>query len=122
MNAHAQLDDTLLSKGFFFDSFSLERFSYVFTIFGVVSDQISTRIGLLNPNIVEFNPITRFLISVNAWFVFDMLILGVMIGASYFFLRKISVKNSNYILVYPILFGLFRLFSTFLNLQIILGI
>jgi hypothetical protein len=51
-----------------------------------------------------------------------MLVLGITIGSTYFFLRKISVKNSNCILVYPILFGLFRLFATFLNLQIILGI
>jgi hypothetical protein len=104
------------------DSFSLERFSYVFATVGVVGDQISTRIGLLNPNIVESNPIARFLISVNAWFIFDMLFLGVTIGASYFFLRRVGVKNSNFILVYPILFGFFRLFATFLNLQIIFGI
>jgi membrane-anchored protein YejM (alkaline phosphatase superfamily) len=71
---------------------------------------------------VESNPITRFLISVNAWFIFDMFVLGIMIGSSYLFLRKISVNNSNYILVYPILFGLFRLLGTLLNLKIILGI
>ena len=112
----------MLSKGFFFGSFSLERFSYVFAIFGVVSDQISTRFGLLNPNIVESNPITRFLISANAWFIFDIMFLGIMIGASYIFLRKISLKNNDCILVYPILFGFFRLFSAFLNLQTILGI
>jgi membrane-anchored protein YejM (alkaline phosphatase superfamily) len=89
---------------------------------GVVGDQISTRIGLLNPNIMEFNPITRFLISVNAWFIFDMLILGITIGASYLFLRKVNVKNSAFILVYPILIGSLRLFATVLNLQIILSI
>ena len=112
----------MFSRGFFFDTFSLERFSYVLATLGVIGDQISTRIGLLNPNIVESNPITRFLISVNSWFIFDMLILGITIGASYFFLRKVSVKNGKCILVYPILFGFFRLFATFLNLQIILGI
>ena len=114
--------DTLFSRNFFFDSFSLERFSYVFATLGVIGDQISTRIGLLNPNIVESNSITRFLISVNAWFIFDILVLGITIGASYLFLRKVSVKNSNCILVYPILFGVFRLSATVLNLQILLGI
>ena len=114
--------DILFSRGFFLDSFSLESYSYVFATLGVIGDQISTRIGLLNPNVVESNPITRYLISVNAWFIFDMLILGITIGASYFFLRKVSVKNGKCILVYPILFGFFRLFATFLNLQIILGI
>ncbi len=112
----------MFSRGFFFDSFSLERYSYVFATLGVVGDQISTRIGLFNPNVVESNPITRYLISVNAWFIFDMLVLGIMIGVSYFFLRKVRVKNGKCILVYPILFGFFRLFATFLNLQIILGI
>ena len=112
----------MLSKGFFFESFSLERYSYVFATLGVIGDQLSTRIGLLNPNIVESNPITRFLISVNAWFLFDMLSLGIMIGASYLFLRKASVKNRNFILVYPILFGVFRLVATVLNLQVMLGI
>ncbi len=114
--------ETLFSRGFFFDSFSLERYSYVFAALGVVGDQISTRIGLFNPNVVESNPITRYLISVNAWFIFDMLVLGITIGASYFFLRKVNVKNGNCILIYPILFGFFRLFATVLNLQIILGI
>ena len=112
----------MFSRGFFFDTFSLERFSYVLATLGVIGDQISTRIGLLNPNIVESNPITRFLISVNAWFIIDMLILGITIGASYFFLRKVNVKNSDCILIYPILFGFIRLFSAFLNLQTILGI
>lgn len=112
----------MFSRDFFFDTFSLERFSYVLVTLGVIGDQISTRIGLLNPNIVESNPITRFLISVNAWFIFDMLILGITIGTSYFFLRKVNVKNGTCILVYPILFGFFRLFATVLNLQTILGI
>jgi hypothetical protein len=112
----------LFSRGFFFDTFSLERFSYVLATLGVIGDQISTRIGLLNPNIVESNPITRFLISVNSWFIIDMLILGITIGTSYFFLRKVKVKNSDCILIYPILFGFFRLFSAFLNLQTILSI
>ena len=114
--------DILFSRGFFFDSFSLESYSYVFATLGVIGDQISTRIGLLNPNVAESNPITRYLISVNAWFIFDMLVLGITIGASYFFLRKVSVKKGKYILVYPILFGFFRLFATVLNLKIILGI
>ncbi len=87
-----------------------------------LSNQISTRIGLLNPNVVESNPISRYLISVNAWLIFDMLVLGITIGASYIFLRKDSVKKGKYILVYPILVGLFRLFATVLNLQTILGI
>ncbi len=112
----------MFSRGFFFDSFSLERYSYVFATLGVVGDQISTRIGLFNPNVVESNPITRYLISVNAWFIFDMFVLGIMIGVSYFFLRKVRVKKGTCILVFPILFGFFRLFATFLNLQIILGI
>ena len=114
--------DTLSSRGFFFDSFSLERYSYIFAALGVIGDQVSTRIGLFNPNIMESNPITRYFISVKAWFIFDMLVLGIMIGISYFFLRKVSVKNGKCILAYPVLFGLFRLFATFLNLQIILGI
>ncbi|MHA2237328.1 MAG: hypothetical protein ACXAB2_03030 [Candidatus Hodarchaeales archaeon] len=112
----------MLNTGFFFDSFSLERYSYVLATLGVVGDQISTRIGLLNPDIVEFNPIVRFLISVNAWFFFDLLVLGITIGTSYFFLRKVNVKYNTCILVYPILFGFLRLFVTVLNLQIILGI
>ena len=112
----------MLSEDFFFDSFSFERYSYVFAALGVIGDQLSTRIGLLNPNIMESNPITRFLISVNAWFLFDMMVLGIMIGASYLFLRKTSVKNRNFILVYPILFGVFRLVATVLNLKILLGI
>jgi len=116
------LFDILFNKGSFFDSFSFESYSYVFATLGVIGDQISTRIGLLNPNVVESNPISRYLISVNAWLIFDMLVLGITIGASYIFLRKVSVKKGKYILVYPILVGLFRLFATVLNLQTILGI
>ena len=114
--------DILFNRGSFFDSFSLESHSYVFATLGVIADQISTRIGLLNPNVAESNPISRYLISVNAWLIFDILILGITIGASYFFLRKVSVKKGKYILVYPILIGFFRSFATVLNLQTILGI
>ena len=86
-----------------FDSFSLERFSYLFASLGVASDQISTRIGLLNPNIVESNPITRLLISANSWLIFDMIILGFTILSSHIFLRNENGKNRKYILICPII-------------------
>ena len=84
-------------------SVSFERVSYVLAAFGVFGDQLSTKIGLLNSNIVESNLVARFLMSFNVWFLFDFIILSVMIGSSYIFLRKSEVQNSYFILVFPFL-------------------
>jgi hypothetical protein len=103
-------------------SFSFERFTYIIASLGVICDQLSTRLGLTYPNIIESNVITRFLMKVNLWLVYDLSLLSITILTSYFFIRIGNWKNKQLVLLYPMIFGLFRLFVSLLNFQTILSV
>ena len=99
---------------------SSEHISYLVSIFGVVGDQITTRLSLNRPYIIESNPLTRMLIEHNVWLVFDVFMLALLMGLSSSFVRKVREPSARMILVFPLFLGVFRLVAAIWNLQFLL--
>jgi uncharacterized membrane protein SirB2 len=94
---------------------SSEIVAYITAILGMVSDQMSTRLGLMLPNVFESNPFVASLLSQGLWLPFDLLILITSIVLPLFFMRVTSFEDKNMILTFPLIFGVIRIFASVSN-------
>ena len=62
---------------------SYRRLTVLFLLLGVATDQISTRVALTHPEIVESNPTTLALIDLKLWLAVDIFISTCMILVCY---------------------------------------
>ena len=94
---------------------SSEIIAYITAILGMVGDQTSTRLGLMLPNVFEFNPFVAFLISRGLWLPFDLLMLTISIVLPLFLGRITSFKGKSVVLTFPLIFGVIRILVTVSN-------
>jgi hypothetical protein len=100
--------------------YSVEGIAYLTALAGIVSDHLSTRVGLLCPRIRELNPFTVFLRQKGLWLPFDVLLLFVSLGLPALLMRKWRFRGRWAILAFPVLFGLARLFAAMHNVIMII--
>lgn len=99
---------------------SSEHISYLVAVFGVVGDQTTTRLSLDRCDIIESTPLTGMLIEHNVWLVVDVFMLGLLIGISSIFVRKVKTHSSRMILAFPLFLGVFRLVAAIWNFHVLL--
>ena len=99
---------------------NIEGIAYRLVALGISLDHLSTRIGLLNPMIWEFNQFTVHLARNNLWLPFDVFMLSVAIAIPAFFIRRTSLDGRNVMLLFPLLFGAARLGAALHNFALIL--
>jgi hypothetical protein len=98
---------------------SSQNIACLVAIFGVLGDQLTTRIGLTIPGLHESNTITSTLMGLRLWLPIDLLLLAITIGTPTILARRCNLKNRYLSLFYPLLLGTCRLISTVWNLLLI---
>ena len=98
---------------------NLEGIAYRLVALGIALDHLSTRIGLLNPMIREFNQFTVHLAQNNLWLPFDAFMLSVAIAIPALFIRRTSLDGRRVMLLFPLLFGAARLGAALHNFALI---
>jgi hypothetical protein len=98
---------------------NIEGIAYRLVALGIALDHLSTRIGLLNPMIREFNQFTVHLAQNNLWLPFDAFMLSVAIAIPALFIRRTSLDGRRVMLLFPLLFGAARLGAATHNFALI---
>ncbi len=88
---------------------NIEGIAYRLVAVGIALDHLSTRIGLLNPMIREFNQFTVNLAQNSLWLPFDAFMLSVAIAIPALFIRKTHLDGRKVMLLFPLIFGAARL-------------
>jgi hypothetical protein len=99
-----------------------ERASYIILIIGVIADHISTSIGIKSLNLIESNPITRYLIQNDSWLIIDLLLILCIFYISSHLINSNKGKNFSFLYLYSLISGLVRLYASFLNFSLILSL
>ena len=94
-----------------------EGLAYILSICGIMMDQLSTRIGLSRPNIVELNPRAVYLMNLGMYLYVDIFIAFSMIAFCYLTIKFWGFKNRWAILFLPFTFGVLRLSTGILNIH-----
>ena len=99
---------------------NIEGIAYKLVTLGIIFDHLSTRIGLLNPIIKEFNPFTVMLRQHGLWLPFDIFMLYLSVGLPALIIRKTNLAGRKVILLFPLLFGVARLGAAVHNMVLVL--
>ncbi|UCD44301.1 MAG: hypothetical protein JSV27_09225 [Candidatus Bathyarchaeota archaeon] len=99
---------------------NIERIAYSLVTFGITADHLTTRIGLMNPMIREFNPFTVLLHQRSLWVPFDLFMLSMALGLPALIIRTLKIRQRKIILLFPLLFGAARLGAALHNFALIL--
>lgn len=99
---------------------NIEGIAYKLVTVGITLDHLSTRIGLLNPMIREFNKYTVHLAQNNLWLLFDVFMLSAAIAIPALFIRKTRLDGRKVMLLFPLLFGAARLGAALHNFALII--
>jgi hypothetical protein len=92
--------------------------SYLFLVLGITLDQISTKIGLSNYNLLESNYITARLIDFGLWGYFDFLICTMFIAITYVSYRAFPEEKNKIVFAFPLITGVIRLLAGIMNLRL----
>lgn len=95
-----------------------EKLSYSILIVGVLLDHFTTFIGINSFNLIESNPITNSLIQNNSWLLMDFILLIFILILSFYLIHS-NRKNFYWIYLYSLVGGIFRLYVSLLNLNLI---
>lgn len=99
---------------------NIDKIAYCLVTLGIIADHLTTRIGLMNPMIREFNPFTVLLHQRSLWLPFDLFMLSMALGLPALLIRVLRVRGRKVILLFPLLFGAARLGAALHNFAIIL--
>lgn len=91
-------------------------------ILGMLGDQLSTRLSLNLPYISESNPMVIWLMQNGLWLTFDLIILMAILLIPILCIRKTSIEGKSILLAFPLIFGIFRISATFMNIILVLTI
>lgn len=97
---------------------SRDFYAYLILVSGVMLDQLTTRYGL-KIGYAEGNPVASWLIGAGLWLIVDLMLLVSVIGLTAYISEKVG-KTGRVLLLYPIVFGLIRLYAGIRNLGIII--
>ena len=93
----------------------LEKTAYLVATVGILGDHLSTRLGLMNPDVYEANPYTIWLMQRGNWLTFDLLLLLAAVGIPALIMRRWTFKGRWVMLVFPALLGSARLCAAIWN-------
>lgn len=97
----------------------VELLSYCILILGTLGDYISTHVGLTYENLWERNSLTRQLLANQMWLPVNLVIIMFGIAIPFFIIR-FSKEDDIYILSFPIVHGITRLFACIWNYSLII--
>jgi hypothetical protein len=98
------------------------KFSYLLSFIGVLLDQLSTRFGLKNPNIIEMNNYAVIMMDYGIWIIIDLLAVIITILLTHFLIKCCNFKYRQIIAFFPFTFGVLKLVTGFLNISLIISI
>ena len=99
---------------------SIVNIAYLFSFIGFMADQISTRFGITNPNIIEINPTTLHLMDAGLWLYADIIAVLFTILVSQFIIKYWNFKYRDLIALMPSTYGVLKLVTGILNLHLVL--
>ncbi len=97
----------------------IEIAAYFLAVFGMLGDQISTRLGLTLQGACELNFFAAWMMARGLWLPLDLLVLATLLCAPAVLIRRYDVKVRWLSLAYPVLFGLIRITAAISNFMII---
>jgi len=93
----------------------IQKLSYLLSILGITTDQVSTRLGLLHPMIYEGNPNVAWMLDLGIWLPIDMSILAVMIISCKLVVDHWGFVNRRVVYFCPLTYGVLRLITGLSN-------
>lgn len=100
----------------------MERQAYVFYIFASVVDHLSTRLGLTNPLIYESNRLVAYLMTVDLWVPYEIIVIVGVITSMGIWYRRLEYRYRWIALIPPVMVGLIRLVVGVCNTMLWLGL
>lgn len=85
-----------------------------------MTDQITTRFGITNLNIIEINPTTLHLMDAGLWLYADIIAVFFTILVSYSIIKYWNFKHRDLIALMPLTYGVLKLVTGILNLHLVL--
>ena len=93
--------------------------AYLFSFIGFATDQISTRFGITNPNIIEINPTTMHLMDAGLWLYADIVAVLFTILVSQLIIKHWNFKYRELIALTPSTYGALKLVTGILNFHLL---
>lgn len=97
-------------------------FSYLLSFLGVLSDQISTRFGLRNLNLIEMNPYTIIMMDYGIWIIIDLIAVLVSILFTHYLIKFWNFKFRQLLALFPFSFGALKLVTGLSNIILIISV
>lgn len=98
---------------------NIVNIAYLFSFIGFMADQISTRFGITNPNIIEINPTTLHLMDAGLWLYADIIAVLFTILVSQFIIKYWNFKYRDLIALMPSTYGVLKLVTGILNFSLL---
>lgn len=95
------------------------RAGYLVYVMGVVFDQLSTRLAISHPGIVESNPLTARLIEAGAWLAVDLVLMFVALSLCHFITETFS-DGREFSLTFLMTYGSIRTIAAMWNVRLFL--
>ena len=93
----------------------VQKLSYLLSILGIFTDQVSTRLGLLHPMVYEGNPNVAWMLDLGIWLPIDISILAVMILSCKLVVDHWGFVNRRVVYFCPLTYGVLRLITGLSN-------
>lgn len=93
----------------------IQKLSYILSLLGTFTDQVSTRLGLLHPMIYEGNPNVAWMLDLGIWLPVDISILAVMIISCKIVVDHWDFVNRRVVYFCPLTYGVLRLITGLSN-------
>ena len=100
----------------------IQNLSYIFSLLGIFMDQVSTRLGLLNPLIFEGNPNVAWMLELGIWLHIDLTILVVMILSCELIVDHWNFVNRRVVYFCPLTYGVLRLITGISNFLLLVSL
>ncbi len=97
-------------------------FSYLLSFLGVLLDQISTRFGLRNLNLIEMNPYTIIMMDYGIWIIIDLIAVLVTILFTHYIIKFWNFKFRQLLALLPFSFGVLKLVTGLSNIILIISV
>jgi hypothetical protein len=97
-------------------------FSYLLSFLGVLLDQISTRFGLGNLNLIEMNPYVVIMMEYGIWIIIDLIAVLVTILFTHYVIKFWNFKFRQLLALFPFSFGVLKLVTGLSNIILIISV
>jgi hypothetical protein len=97
-------------------------FSYFLSFLGVLLDQISTRFGLGNLNLIEMNPYVVIMMEYGIWIIIDLIAVLVTILFTHYVIKFWNFKFRQLLALFPFSFGVLKLVTGLSNIILIISV